>query len=164
MNIQLTQKERLLLEDQKGHEEMCIKKYTEYANQTQDPQLKQMFQKHAQQEQEHLDTINQILSGQVPSMQSQQGGMQNNQGLQSMQSGQQSQASNISGSYNAKDKDMCTDLLMTEKYVSGTYDITIFECVDTNVRQALNHIQKEEQEHGEEIFNYMQSNGMYTVE
>lgn len=33
------------------------------------------------------------------------------------------------------DKDMCSDLLMTEKYVSGTYDTTIFEFRDT---RALN--------------------------
>lgn len=151
MNITLTQKERLLLEDQKSHEEMCIKKYTDYANQAQDPKLKQLFQQHAQQEQEHLNTINQILSGQVPSM---------NNGQQG-QSGQQSKYF-ASSSSSKQDKDLCQDMLMTEKYVSSTYNTTIFECIDTNVRQVLNHIQKEEQQHGEDIFNYMQSNGMYT--
>ncbi|WP_215828784.1 spore coat protein [Pelorhabdus rhamnosifermentans] len=34
----------------------------------------------------------------------------------------------------------------------------------TGVRQALNHIQKEEQEHVEGIFNYMNSHGMYNVQ
>ncbi len=29
------------------------------------------------------------------------------------------------------------------------------------MRQALNHIQKEEQQHGEGIFIYMVNNGMY---
>lgn len=167
MNVQLTQKERLLLEDQKSHEEMCIKKYNEYANQVQCPQLKQMFQKHAQQEQQHLDTINQILNGQVPSMNTSSGqqggqGMQASQSQQAGQNMKQIQSGTGSANYNQKDKDLCQDLLMTEKYVSGTYDVTIFECVDTNIRQVLNHIQKEEQQHGEEIFNYMQSKGMYT--
>jgi len=158
--MKLTQKERLLLEDQKSHEEMCIKKYTEASNKAQDPQLKQMFQQHAQHEQQHLNTINTILSGQVPAMQSgQQSGGQQGQGGQGMKQ-IQNQAS--SGNNNQQDKDLCHDLLMTEKYVSGAYDITIFECTDTNVRQALNHIQKEEQQHGEDIFNYMQANGMYT--
>jgi len=177
--MQLTQKERLLLEDQKSHEEMCIKKYTEASNKAQDPQLKQMFQQHAQQEQQHLNTINAILSGQVPAMQSgqQSGGQQGQSGMQSgQQSGQgmqnqgaqqgqgikQIQNQVSSGNNNQQDKDLCQDLLMTEKYVSGAYDTTIFECTDTNVRQALNHIQKEEQQHGEDIFNYMQANGMYT--
>ncbi|QUH19046.1 spore coat protein [Alkaliphilus sp. B6464] len=177
MNITLTQKERLLLEDQKSHEELCIKKYTDYANRAQDPQLKQMFEKHAQHEQQHLNTINQILNGQVPAMNNQQGqssqqsgqqggqqsGMQNQQQSgQQMQNIKQIQNASTSGNSNQKDKEFCEDLLMTEKYVSGTYDTTIFECIDTNVRQALNHIQKEEQQHGEDIFNYMQSHGMYT--
>lgn len=185
MNLQLTQKEKLFLEDQKSHEEMCIRKYTEYAGQTQDPELKQMFQSIAQQERQHLNTINQILGGQIPSMQSlqgqsgqqggqsgmqsqqglrsQQGGIQSMRGSQSMQSGQQGQSSTKSKRYNDNDKDMCSDLLMTEKYVSGTYDTTIFECTNANVREVLNHIQKEEQQHGEELFNYMQGKGMYMV-
>ena len=59
------------------------------------------------------------------------------------------------------DQNLCNDLLMTEKYVSNTYDTAIFEFTDSNIRQVLNHIQKEEQQHGEGIFNYMQSHGMY---
>ncbi|HBG10705.1 MAG TPA: spore coat protein, partial [Firmicutes bacterium] len=69
MNINLTQKERLLLEDQKKHEEMCIQKYSSYAEYAQDPELKQLFVNYAGQEQRHLDTINQLLSGEIPQMQ-----------------------------------------------------------------------------------------------
>ena len=65
---------------------------------------------------------------------------------------------------NLSDKEICSDLLMTEKYVSGTYDTTIFEFRDTQVRDILNHIQKEEQKHGESIFKYMESKGMYNVQ
>lgn len=157
---QLTQKERMLLEDQKSHEEICIKKYNDYANQAQDPKLGQLFRSLGQQEQEHLNTINQMLNGQVPNMnqQSQQGGQnqQANQG-QNIQGGQ----SMMRGSGSKKDADLCTDMLMTEKYVSGAYDTAIFEFRDANIRQTLNHIQKEEQQHGESVFNYMQSNGLY---
>ena len=32
---------------------------------------------------------------------------------------------------------------------------------DPQVRDILNHIQKEEQKHGEAIFKYMESRGMY---
>lgn len=53
---------------------------------------------------------------------------------------------------NPNDIALAKDMLATEKYVSGTYDTTIFECQDHNVRQALNHIQKEEQQHGEDLF------------
>ena len=52
-------------------------------------------------------------------------------------------------------------MLMTEKFVSSAYDTAIFESAHSSVRQALQHIQKEEQEYGEGIFNYMQQHGMY---
>ena len=151
----LTQKERMLLEDQKSHEDVCIKKYNDYANMAQDPQLKQLFQTYAQQEQQHLNTINQILSGQVPSMGQQQG----------QQSGtQNSPQVGSTGPNNQNDAMLCRDILMTEKYVSNAYNTAIFEFRDTNIRQALNHIQKEEQQHGEGVFNYMQNHGMYNVQ
>ena len=157
--IQLTQKEQLLLQDQKSHEELCIKKYQNAANQAQDPQLKQLFQDHAQHEQQHLDSINQILSGQVPNMNQQQGGQSQGQSNQTQSTQNQSNAQ--TGSATQQDADLCQDLLATEKYVSGTYDTAIFEFTNTNVRQALNHIQKEEQQHGEDIFKYMESKGLY---
>lgn len=147
----LTQKENSLLQDQKTHEEVCIKKYNEYANRAQDPQLKQIFGSHAKHEQQHLDTINQIMSGQVPNMNQNQQGQQSIQGQQPM----------TAGSGSKGDADLCNDMLMTEKYVSGAYNSAIFEFRDANIRQALNHIQKEEQQHGESIFKYMESSGLY---
>lgn len=163
MAISLTQKERMLLEDQKSHEQLCIKKYQDYANKTQDQQLKQLFNNYAAQEQTHLDSLNQILSGQVPQMNQQQG----QQGQQAQQQGQQSKMNgNPQTSFlsSPEDKSLCQDLLVDEKYVSSSYNTAIFEMTDTNVRQVLNHIQKEEQEHGEGIFNYMKSHGMYNVQ
>ncbi len=171
MEITLSQKERTLLEDQKKHEEICIEKYTNYANQAKDSQLKDIFNANGQSERTHLGSINQLLSGQLPQMGQQQQGQQNQQS-QNQNSGQNmtSQGSTTntnnmqSGGVNLSDADMCTDLLMTEKYVSGTYDTTIFEFRDTRIRDVLNHIQKEEQKHGEAIFQYMEKNGMYNVQ
>jgi len=158
----LTQKETFLLQDQKKHEELCIKKYNNYANQAKDPQLKQLFTSLAQQEQQHLNTINQIMSGQIPNMNQQQQSNQNQQGQQNM-TNQNTQKFSLgqTGLTNQSDVELCNDMLMTEKYVSRTYDTAIFEFRDANIRQTLNHIQKEEQQHGENIFNYMQSKGMY---
>ena len=51
------------------------------------------------------------------------------------------QGQNQSNGYQA-DQDLCTDMLMTEKYVSRAYDTAIFEFRDPQVRQVLNHIQK----------------------
>ncbi|MBU3137435.1 spore coat protein [Clostridium gasigenes] len=161
MEITLSQKERTLLEDQKKHEQICIEKYTNYANQTKDTQLKQIFNANCQSERTHLDSINQLLSGTIPQMNQQQnqGSAQPVANPSSTTNMNNTQSSGV----NLSDADMCTDLLMTEKYVSGTYDTTIFEFRDTNVRDVLNHIQKEEQKHGEAIFQYMESKGMYNV-
>jgi spore coat protein CotF len=54
-------------------------------------------------------------------------------------------------------------MLMTEKYVSAEYNTTIFEFRNAQIRNALNHIQTEEQKHGEAIFSYMQNKGMYSA-
>ena len=150
--IALNQKETTLLQDEKKHEELCIKKYTSYANQAQDPQLKQMFDAHKQQEVQHLDTLNQLLSGQMPAQSSQQ-----NTGQQGTPVTEQLAAQPFS----KQDAELCEDLLSTEKYVSSTYNTAIFEFRDPGVRQILNHIQKEEQQHGEDIYLYMSSRGMY---
>jgi spore coat protein CotF len=153
MAITFTQKERMLLEDLKSHEQLCISKYGTYANQAQDPELKQLFNTYAGEEQQHLNTLNQIASGQVPNV---------GQGQQAKsQATQPAPKTNINSQNDAK---LCSDLLMTEKYVASSYNTAIFEFRDTNVRQVLNHIQKEEQQHGEGIFNYMQSKGMYNVQ
>lgn len=153
MNANLTTKERYLLEDQKTHEEICIQKYTNYANMASDQQLKDIFNNHAKVEQEHLNTINQLLAGQIPTT--------NNQ-KQQPTTGAMPQ--NTFANSNVSDKDLCIDMLATEKYVSGTYDTAIFEFRDTQIRDILNHIQKEEQKHGEAIFKYMESKGMYTTQ
>lgn len=159
MTIQLSQKERMLLEDQKAHEEICIKKYNNYAGQAKDPQLKQLFTGYAAQEQQHYDTINQILAGQLPAA-----GQQQQQQQQQQLAQQAAARGQLPAADYQSDAVLCSDMLMTEKYVSDTYNVAIFEMVNPQVRQALNHIQKEEQQHGEGIFNYMQSKGMYQVQ
>jgi len=189
MNMTLTQKEKALLKDQQTHEKICIKKYNNYADHAQDPELKQMFRTYAGQEQQHLNTLDQMMNGQVPNMQqnqqsqqaqqSQQGqqGQQAQQNQQSQQNQQnqqnqlQSQSQQQAGKnpmdgamQNQNDADLCNDMLMTEKYVSDAYNTAVFEFVDADARQALNHIQKEEQQHGEGIFNYMNKNGMYQLQ
>ncbi|QUH25599.1 spore coat protein [Serpentinicella alkaliphila] len=89
--------------------------------------------------------------------------MQSQNQQQNMQSNtnQNNLSSNLR---NVSDEILCNDLLMTEKYVSGAYDTALFEFANTNIRQVLNHIQKEEQKHGEDIFNYISSHGMYMPE
>lgn len=153
MQIKLSQKERMLLEDGKKQEDLCVKKYYSYANQVQDMQLKNLLTEIAQDEQHHLDMINQMLQGTQPDM-THKGGTPTTQGNTIFQGPGGSQ----------QDKTFLEDLLSTEKYVSGFYDTLVFEAADQTVRQAVQHIQKDEQNHGEKLFNYMNSHGMYNIQ
>ena len=56
----------------------------------------------------------------------------------------------------------CSDLLTTEKHASNLYNTCVFEFGQTELRQVLNHIQTEEQEHGDMIYKYMKVNNMYS--
>lgn len=158
--INLTAKERMLLEDEKSHEELCVSKYKDYASKAKCQELSSLFSSLSQKEQQHLDSINQILNGTVPNIN--QGQQQSAQGNNSSSNMPKLDINNTKiASYDEHDKLLCQDALSTEKYVSSTYNTAIFEFKDTNIRQVLNHIQKEEQEHGEKIYNYMSSHGMY---
>lgn len=169
MALRLSQKERMLLEDLKSQEDICRKKYSAFAQQANDTELKNMLSSIAVDEQQHYDTINTMLQGQEPSITKQQTPEQQQaekqqaqQQISQMEQGMQQSAGFGSMGTNP-DKDLLGDLLSTEKYVSSTYDLCVFEAASPVIRQAFQHIQKEEQHHGEMIFNYMHSHGMYPV-
>ncbi len=149
----LSQKETTLLQDLKSQEQLCIDKYTKYSADACNGQLKSILSQIGQIEQQHLQTLNQIAGGTVPQM----GG-----GSLSQPPSSYVQSGNYSEADRQKDKFICSDLLAGEKHVSSLYDTCIFEFKDTGVRDALNHIQKEEQKHGEQIYNFMSQNGMYS--
>ena len=149
MNMKLTQKETTLLKDLKASEELCIEKYGTYAERAEDPELKALFETIRTAELQHLSTIESLMQGTVPM----RGG------------GQQSgEASACCGGCNKtasrNDEFLCHDALDTEKHVSSLYDTCIFESTDAGARDALNHIQKEEQEHGKRLYDYMSCHGM----
>lgn len=167
----LTQKEQSLLRDQLNHEKLCIQKYNNYAQQAEEPQLKQLFSQYSSQEQQHYDTINQLLQG-SQILSAGQGQAQTTQGgpgvgQYSMEVGTMGQPTHQSvkqgrtGLRNQDDAMLCMDMLATEKFISSAYDTAVFESANSEVRQALQHIQKEEQQHGEGLFNYLSERGMY---
>lgn len=173
MTHQLTQKERTLLQDQMAHEEICIRKYTGYANLTKSQELRNMFYELAQEEQNHYDTLSRYLGHHGK----QQMGTQrqdlrkpdthfetasfDDQTHQWSAYGQQPQQAQQGQTGTTDDAAICQDMLMTEKYISGTYDTTVFESVNPQLRKELQKIQDDEQKHGEKIFNYMQKQGYY---
>ena len=156
--MQLTQKECSLLKDMKGQEELCIQKYSHAASSASDGQLKGLFSYLADIERGHLHTLQQIEGGTVPTM-----------NASGSQNGQPDSANSFSETYSVEETDrkrhdcfLCTDLLTSEKHASHLYDTCVFEFKDTGVRDAINHIQKEEQNHGKMIYDYMSVNHMYS--
>ncbi len=155
MQVQLTQEERKVLEDHKKHEEVCIQKYDQYAQKASDPQLRNMFSQFASQERQHHETLSQLLQGQQPST-----GGGSGQGQQQSRPAVQNSGQNPRGSAGQDDALMCQDAMMMEKFISDSYDNGIFASTNPTVRQALQHIQDEEQEHGEGLLNYLQNHGL----
>lgn len=148
----LTQKETTLLQDLKSQEQLCIDKYSKYSSDACNCKLKDLFTQIKQKEQQHISTVNEIMGGNIPQV---GGGSSQNSSSQSDLNAQYSEDEK------QKDKYLCQDALSTEKHVSSVYDTCIFEFKNPNLRNVLNHIQKEEQQHGEQIYNYMEQNGMY---
>ena len=148
-----------LLKNLKKCEEVCVQKYNKYAQSASSPSLKSLFQQISQKEQQHLNSIDQILNGSVPTMNANSSSSNNNSNTLQQPSSQAAYYDNTMNKQN--DAYLCSDALTTEKYVSSDYNISIFEFTENNIRDVLNHIQKEEQEHGKAIYDYMAQNGMY---
>ncbi|MBQ8807807.1 MAG: spore coat protein [Clostridia bacterium] len=152
--MNLSQKETELIKDMKNTEKLCIEKYTKAAEEAYDPCLKQLCIHIAQIEQGHYDTLTKIENGESTASQSSPAG--------------QSQQPIITQRYGAADNEekkrdsfFANDLLTTEKHASHMYDTCVFEFKDENIRNTINHIQKEEQQHGKQLYDYMQQNSMY---
>ena len=148
----LTQKEISLLNDLKSGEQLCIEKYNKGMQEACDSALRDLFSAISSAEQSHLATINRILGGEevecmtAPTAKS-----------------QTFAAPASTCAQDAKDKDafLCKDALAMEKHVSSVYNVSIFEFSCPTLRDTLAHIQKEEQNHGQQLYQYLARNGMY---
>ena len=159
--MNFTPKEESLLKELRSQERLCVEKYGRYAESAHDQCLKDLFGGIRQTETRHLQTLDQLFSGTVPQQQPQQS--RQSQPQQTRQPLHQSAGNHPAQNSPEWQQDsfLCSDALTMEKHVSGLYDTSIFEFSDPAVRQALNHIQSEEQGHGESIYSYMHQNGMY---
>ncbi len=151
--MKLTTKEQGLLADLSSQEKLCIEKYGQYANDACDGELKNLFTNLQQNEKRHLDMITQMQNGTVPQVGG--GAQQGNQNCNC--------APCDCGCTPDTNRDafLCKDALSMEKHVSSVYDVSIFEFSDVGMRNVLNHIQKEEQEHGEKLYSYMSAHNIY---
>lgn len=149
----LTPKESSLLADLKSQEQLCIEKYGKYEADAHDPCLKSLFKSIKSTEESHLSTVSRIMSGEEVST---------NTAPSAVSQKLECQMSACSESEKKSDAFLCKDALAMEKHVSGLYDTTIFEFTSPTLRDTLNHIQKEEQNHGEQLYEYMSKNNMYS--
>ena len=148
-----TAHEKKLLKDIQNEEKLCVQKYHRAAEQAYDPALKQMLSTIESHEQEHFDTVTAMLkTGQTPPQKAQK---------QGQQAKPQTQKSGVTGAKKQSDTYLMSDLLATEKYVSGVYNTAVFEFGAEDARQRLSAIMQQEQHHGKLLADYMQANGMY---
>ena len=121
-----------------------------------DAKLQHIFEKIEKAEQSHYDTVTGMLAGTLPAQQGQQ-----SKGQASRQKAEKDLKSTASRAEKQRDAYLLSDLLGTEKYVSGVYNTAVFEFSDAKARQVLAAIQQQEQEHGKQLSDYMQANNMY---
>lgn len=149
----LTQKEHSLLLDLKSQEQLCIEKYGKYEQDANDPCLKSLFKSIKSTEESHLSTVSRIISGEE---------VTTNTAPTAVSQKLECKMSTCTEEQKKCDAFLCKDALAMEKHVSGLYDTSIFEFSSPTLRDTLNHIQKEEQNHGEQLYEYMSTNNMYS--
>ncbi len=149
----LTQKETSLLQDMKSQEELCIEKYRKYSEMANDPELKQLFNSLMNVESGHFATLNRMLGGEEVSM--------GNTTPTVSQSDVTFTPSTQPADKKEQDGYLAKDALSMEKHVSSAYNTAVFEFKSTTMRDTLAHIQKEEQNHGERLYKYLNANNQY---
>ena len=149
----LTQKETNLLTDLKSQEQICIEKYKKYSEAACDSELKTLFSSLASAEEKHLDTVTQMLGGTEVKMPA--------EAPSAVGAKLECKMSSCSEESKKNDAYLCKDALAMEKHVSSVYDMSVFEFSSPVIRDTLAHIQKEEQNHGKKLYNYLSCNNMY---
>ncbi|MCM1289759.1 MAG: ferritin-like domain-containing protein [Corallococcus sp.] len=149
--MKLNQKESQLITELKTQEQLCVQKYDFYATQAKDPELKSLFKKIARYEQTHYDMLDNLSNGIMPQIKH-----------KSPLAVSYEPKATHTGDKTSKDFDkfLCTDIIATEKYVATAYNDDLFYFASTDVRNVLNAIMTDEQNHAEMIWKYKVANKM----
>ena len=134
----LNEMEKQHIQDLKAQEETCIEKYSRYKEQAKDPVLKELFQTLQENEQQHYQSLEQVLTGKVPSCDCNDS------------AGKEYMPKNTYEPMSSNE----------EKYVSSEYNNNVFAFANTQIRKLLADIQVEEQNHAEMLYKYKTVNGM----
>lgn len=164
--VNLTSKERFLLEGEKYQQQLVIDKYNDYALQAQDDSLKGLFSNLVKIEEKHLNMIDEMLQGKVPQM--------NKENLHpyyennSIISNDYINIGNITltslddnSSYDDGDKIICFDALTTEELLHSTCSASSLEFEKTEFENILEYIIEEKSENLKYLNDYMTKKGMY---
>lgn len=149
--MELKSQEEQLVTNLKSQEKLCVQKYDFYATQAKDPELRSLFKKLATYEQNHYDMLNDLLNGSVPRIK-----------VKSPLAVDYEPKATHPGDQAGKDFDkfLCTDIIATEKYVAAAYNNDLFSFASPEVRNVLNAIMTDEQNHAEMIWKYKVANKM----
>lgn len=151
--IMLTEAETKSVKDLRTQEEMCIKKYDKYSNEAKDPELKNLFTTLKGKEQEHYNTLSQVLDGDISAC-----------NCNDAAGSKYEPTATYKSNANASDKDsdcyLATDCIATEKLVSSEYNTDVFTSGKPELRKLFADIQIEEQNHAEMLYKYKTVNAM----
>lgn len=149
----LKEKERTVIEDLQTQEKSCIEKYSKYAGQAKDPELKKLFETLSSKEQEHYNSLQQVLDGTIPEVD-----------CNDSDGANYNPTPTYDAMNNSEDKKsdcfLATDCIGTEKLTSTEYNSDVFVFGDSKIRKLLADIQIEEQNHAEMLWKYKTANGM----
>lgn len=149
----LNQKEESLIKDLQEQEKLCIQKYTRYAEMAHDEELENLFNTLRENEINHYEALLAIKNNDTTSPQ-----------IKHLNAAEYNPKGFHTASCNSRAKEddayLCTDSIATEKYVSTSYNEDLFQFASTAVRDTLNQIQTDEQNHAEMIYKYKVANGM----
>lgn len=149
----LTEKEMTTVKDLQQQEKTCIEKYQRYSCEAKDTVLKDLFKTLQGKEQEHYDSLQQVLGGSVPSC--------NCNDTEGRNYNPTATYDKMGDSEDKKtDNFLATDCIASEKLVSSEYNTNVFCFKDSNMRKLLADIQIEEQNHAEMLYKYKTVNGM----
>lgn len=164
--VNLTTKEKFLLEGEKYQQLLAIDKYNDYALQSQDNSLKELFSNLVKVEEKHLKMFDGMLQGEIPQI--------NNKDLHPyysnnpVNSNDYINVSNITltsisdnNIYNDRDKIMCFDALTTEELLHSTTSVSSLEFENTAFENTLKYIINEKSESIKYLNDYMNKKGMY---
>lgn len=155
--MNLTQKEKIILKELITYETLCAEKYQKYSYEAEHKELKSLFQQICQIEKNHCDLLIQMNNG-ILTYNSYNNVLIGSPKVLTVEFGVE-----ISPNTSKEDRFLCLDALATEKYMSFNYDKNIFDFKEDDVRNLFSRLQREEQEHGKKIIDYMYQNGMHAI-